>query len=157
MLENVALTIPKEPGSYLLWLHNPHPLDLTVGRLGRFSFPIGDYVYMGSAHGSGGLRARLMRHLHGGNKLHWHIDRLRAMTQVRGFAYKIYETNLSGNKECYWSKKLGALPEASVPAPGFGASDCRSGCQSHLVLFPGDSQQTPVMIADQIGVHLRII
>ena len=89
MLENVIQTIPQKPGSYLLWLHLRQPQDLTVGRLGRFSFPSGDYIYLGSALGPGGLRARLGRHLQGSGKPHWHIDHLRVMAQVCGFGYQI--------------------------------------------------------------------
>jgi hypothetical protein len=37
--------------------------------------------------------------------------------------------------ECGWSQALLALPGACVPAAGFGASDCCSGCPAHLVHF----------------------
>ena len=163
MLENVIQAIPAEPGSYLLWLHLRQQQDLTVGRLGRFSFPSGDYIYLGSAQGPGGLRARLGRHLRGSGKPHWHIDRLRAAAQVCGFGYQIsamhFETapHLPVSRECDWSQRLAVLPEVSLSIPGFGASDCRSGCAAHLVHIPGGIHQNLDTIADQIGVYLRII
>ena len=39
--------------------------------------------------------------------------------------------------ECVWVKRLIALDGTSVPAPGFGSSDCRNGCPAHLVQLPG--------------------
>jgi len=168
LLERVIQAIPREPGSYLLWLNLPLSRGLTVGKLGSFTFPAGDYVYMGSARGPGGLRARLGRHLRGSGQPHWHIDHLRTAAQVRGFGYQTNTAHASapyfggiphssGDKECDWSQRLVAQPEASLPAPGFGASDCRSGCAAHLVHFAGGRQQTPGTIADLTGVHLRIV
>ena len=33
-----------------------------------------------------------------------------------------------------WAFALQSLPEATMPAPGFGALDCR--CKTHLIHFP---------------------
>jgi Uri superfamily endonuclease len=161
MRKDTVEAIPVEPGSYLLWLHLPQTQDLTIGRLGRFNFPSGDYFYLGSAQGPGGLRARLGRHLLGSGKPHWHIDQLRAVTQVRGFGYQI-RLSQSGTTpliplECDWSQKLAILSEVSIPAPGFGASDCRSGCAAHLVYVSADSRQKIGRIVDQIEICLRIV
>ena len=141
-MESIIQTIPHEPGTYLLWLCLPNSKDLTVGKLGRYNFPPGDYVYLGSARGPGGLRARLGRHLRGSGRPHWHIDRLRAAAQVRGFGYQLSSAHTI-LAECVWSQKLAALPGASLPASGFGASDCHSGCTAHLVRFPVGSMHAP--------------
>ncbi len=135
MLDEVIRTIPQCPGSYALWLHLHQAQNLTVGKLGYFTFPTGDYVYLGSARGSGGLRARLGRYLRGDGKPHWHIDHLRAAAQVNGFGYTIHrrDTIYRVPAECDWSQKLASLPETSIPVPGFGSSDCRSSCPAHLV------------------------
>jgi Uri superfamily endonuclease len=161
MQKDTIETIPAEAGSYLLWLHSPRTQDLTVGRLGRFNFPSGEYFYLGSAQGPGGLRTRLGRHLLGSGKPHWHIDHLRAATQVRGFGY---QTRLGQSGavshlplECDWSQKLAMLSQGSLPVPGFGASDCRSGCAAHLVHFSAGSLQKIQTFADQIEIRLRII
>ena len=42
---------------------------ISIGRLGQQHFPIGDYFYVGSARGAGGLRARVGRHLRGDGAL----------------------------------------------------------------------------------------
>ncbi|HHO76762.1 MAG TPA: DUF123 domain-containing protein [Deltaproteobacteria bacterium] len=36
---------------------------IQVGKLGSFIFPAGHYAYIGSAFGSGGLHARIQRHI----------------------------------------------------------------------------------------------
>jgi len=38
-------------------------------------------------------------------------------------------------KECVWSQALLKVEGAFCPLVGFGASDCRQGCVSHLVGF----------------------
>jgi len=37
----------------------------------------GYYIYIGSAFGPGGVRARMLRHLRADKPKHWHIDYLR--------------------------------------------------------------------------------
>ena len=54
MLDEIVQTIPAQPGSYALWLHLPQTRNLTIGKLGRFTFRTGDYFYLGSAFGPGG-------------------------------------------------------------------------------------------------------
>lgn len=118
------------PGTYALILSLPHSVaDICVGRLGRFRFPAGWYVYVGSARGPGGLAARLARHLRLPKPLHWHIDYLRARTSPVEIWYAIGTQKL----ECVWARALLSLSGTSVPVPRFGASDCR--CSTHLIHF----------------------
>ena len=116
---------PRPTGSYALALRLLSRRKLTVGRLGLVEFPRGHYIYFGSA--LGGLNARVARHLRSGKKLHWHADYLSAeapWTQVWQLA--------DGQRwECVWATAAAATAGVSVPAPGFGSSDCR--CRSHLV------------------------
>ena len=136
----------------------PLAIGHAVGRMGCFHFPAGDYIYLGSAQGPGGLRARLGRHLLGSGKHHWHIDHLRAATQVRGFGYQIrlVESGVAPHLplECVWSQKLAALSGVNLPVPDFGASDCRSGCRAHLVHIPAGGQQTLKAITDHMLTHI---
>jgi Uri superfamily endonuclease len=100
----------------------------------------GDYLYLGSACGPGGLQARLRRHLLGSEKIHWHIDFLRRAAGVRVYWY-LPSNVVCRDKiplECLWSQALVELKGAWLPAPGFGASDCHAGCRSHLVAIPKD-------------------
>jgi Uri superfamily endonuclease len=129
--------LPVQTGTYTLLLTLSAPKVVTIGQLGRFELSPGVYAYQGSAWGSGGLRGRLGRHLKGTGRKHWHVDYLRAAAEVRGYGYLT-----AGNgekpfppKECIWSQNLAALPGASLPIPGFGGSDCTSGCFAHLVYF----------------------
>jgi Uri superfamily endonuclease len=111
----------------MLFLELSQTADLTIGRLGSFRFPAGHYVYIGSALGSGGLRARVARHHRQEKRLHWHIDYL--LTRARIVSVL---TDVSGERlECVWVRQWLDKPEAQVVAPGFGASDCR--CPTHLV------------------------
>jgi Uri superfamily endonuclease len=54
-----------EPGTYALLLKLDKQERITIGKLGTFDFPAGYYLYVGSALGPGGLRARLARHRRG--------------------------------------------------------------------------------------------
>ena len=126
--------LPSQPGAYALALRLERPTRLQVGALGAVLFPVGVYVYLGSARGPGGIRARLGRHLRGAAHPRWHVDYLRAVAQPIACAYTTAPPP-GMPWECAWSQALAALPEAWVPLPGFGASDCRHGCPAHLVAF----------------------
>ena len=122
-----------EAGTYVvaLWLGTDQ--TISVGRLGEIEFPPGWYLYVGSALGPGGLRARLTRHrrrLKTGKRAHWHVDYLREHAAWGG-AWGCYSQQ---RLECVWANALRRLPEVEIVAPGFGASDCR--CPAHLVRVP---------------------
>lgn len=125
---------PALPGTYVLVLEALKPLNVEVGRLGQIQLPPGRYAYVGSARGSGGLQARLTRHLRQAKRQHWHIDALTAVLPVVAVRAVADPRAL----ECAWVRQLLALPGASVPIAGFGSSDCRAGCPAHLVQLPPD-------------------
>ncbi len=117
----------KARGTYALLLEIEQEAVVTVGRLGTFRFPAGYYVYVGSALGSGGLRARLARHGRQDKKLRWHIDYV--LMHARIVDIKV---NTSGpERECAWAGTLLHIPGARVVAPRLGSSDC--ACPSHLI------------------------
>jgi Uri superfamily endonuclease len=136
------LPLPRLPGVYAVELRLNQPQQLSIGRLGPVVFPAIDYLYLGSACGPGGLYARLGRHLKGGGKtLHWHIDWLRAAAEVRAYAALALppgDPALIG-LECNWRRVAAGWPGAWTVLPGFGSSDCRSGCPAHLVALPPHS------------------
>lgn len=111
---------------------------IAVGRLGEFLFPAGRYVYTGSARRN--LDARVRRHLSRDKKLRWHIDYLLAAEQAEVVGVRLFEDG-----EC----AVNRVTEGVVVAPGFGASDCRSSCGSHLK-YCGRSE----CLADSANVHL---
>jgi Uri superfamily endonuclease len=122
---DIAHPLPEKPGTYGLGLTLTAPTRIVVGALGTWTFPAGRYLYVGSAWGPGGLKARLGRHLRGGVTRRWHIDYLR---------YHARPTTLwlapGAHVECAWAQALTDLPGARIIAPRFGASDCR--CAAHL-------------------------
>lgn len=124
--------LPALPGSYVLHLLLQEPVLLAVGRSGSFAFSPGSYLYFGSAFGQGGLRARLAHHLRGTASPRWHIDYLRRLAAPVGGWYSTQTARL----ECRWSQRLSQQPGVLVPAPGFGAADCRQGCAAHLLYLP---------------------
>ena len=132
-----------ERGSYVLVLELKRSRVLTIGRLGEVTLSAGVYAYAGSAFGSGGLRSRLGRHLRGDGAKHWHIDTVRAVAEVQNCFYTVSDTRL----ECAWSQALAALPDATIPVPGFGSSDCRSGCGAHLIALPSRANLQRVLQA----------
>lgn len=107
--------------AYQLLLELDVAQPIQIGKLGEFYFPAGRYLYTGSA--KRGLKARLARHLSAAKKLHWHIDFLLAAKGVR-----IVEVHTFAEAECTLNQR--ALGKILIP--GFGASDCRAGCGSHL-------------------------
>jgi Uri superfamily endonuclease len=127
----VPEVLPNAPGTYALLLELPRATRLSIGRLGTFSLARGFYLYLGSAHGPGGLRARVLRHWRSTKREHWHIDYLRRIAvPVRVW----YSTDPRAD-ECRWARVLLGAPNTSVPVPRFGASDCT--CAAHLVAVPG--------------------
>ena len=130
--KSFAATIPiTQSGCYSLIITLRSRKKIRVGRLGVGIFPAGTYVYTGSA--MNGLGARLRRHLRRNKKLHWHIDYLLASVQARIRKIIVYPP-LPG-QECRQNQKIAALPGAAIVIEGFGATDCRRGCTSHLVYF----------------------
>jgi Uri superfamily endonuclease len=111
-------------GVYILGLRLSRPTTVRIGASGRRQFPLGFYLYVGSAQN--GLRQRLLRHMRRNKPQHWHIDFLRHVTAVYGIWMK---TTTDVTAECQLADRLAQLPGAA-PMPGFGCSDCR--CRTHL-------------------------
>ncbi|NOX61498.1 MAG: GIY-YIG nuclease family protein [Chloroflexi bacterium] len=131
---------PAAGGTYVLLFYLPRAMEIEAGRLGRVTLPAGWLAYVGSAHGPGGLRARLARHFRREKRIHWHIDAL--TTRVSPVAW--HATTGDERLECTWAQTLAAQPDARIPAPGFGSSDCRAGCPAHLIAFPKRPDLEPI-------------
>jgi Uri superfamily endonuclease len=118
---------------YALYLHHQRSEFLTIGSLGTHRFQDGHYLYIGSAQGPGGIRARVNRHLRpdGEKRQHWHIDTL--MSRVR--ILEVWWWIGSPSIECDWAE---SFQEIGARSPArFGASDCR--CPGHLI-YLGDTR-----------------
>jgi Uri superfamily endonuclease len=131
----------KKRGAYVLYLHVKTPLGLTIGSLGLVCFPAGRYAYVGSA--CGGVAARVARHRrlaeNKSGKPHWHIDYL----LVHPRTVWMDATMLGNGIECTVSKDIASAKGVTTPVPGFGSSDCRSGCKAHLYHLPPGSVGFP--------------
>ena len=120
-----------EPGAYLLVIDLHARLSLDIPKGAGVTLPPGRYGYCGSAHGPGGVRARVARHLRQAKTIRWHIDHLTAAGRIVAVHAE------PGGDECALMDRLRALPGVSIPIPGFGSSDCRR-CPAHLAGLPPD-------------------
>lgn len=122
------MNIPTQPGTYAIIMELAKYAEITVGKLGQFHFKPGYYVYIGSAFGPGGLKARVGRHLKKNKKLKWHIDYLREHMDVIDVKFE----QTAQNEECQWATKF-AEDGGIFPIKGLGSSDCK--CFSHLLYY----------------------
>ncbi len=117
------------PGTYALILSSAVEGAIAIGRLGVLPLQRGFYLYIGSALGPGGLRARIAHHRRLAPRRHWHLDYLRQAVGLE----EVWFTHSPVQWEHHWATIAGELVGATVPLRGFGASDCH--CQSHLYFF----------------------
>lgn len=114
-------------GIYHLKIRVDNLKTISVGRLGKLTFPSGYYVYTGRAKRN--LEQRLSRHKSRKKKLRWHIDYLLKwgkIDEIKTFPW-------SPERECSLNGEIMRKRGARIIAAGFGSSDC--GCLSHLVYF----------------------
>jgi Uri superfamily endonuclease len=116
----------RQARTYQLLIEVREPVRVAVGCLGSFDFPAGWYVYTGSARKN--FEARIARHLSPVKKMHWHIDYLLAARCVR-----VEKVISHFNTEC----EINQRTPGDILVAGFGSSDCRSGCKSHLKRLVG--------------------
>ena len=112
-------------GTYLLLMACDQQTDLRIGRLGKLVTEPGYYLYVGSAFGPGGIRARIRHHRAVATRPHWHIDYLRAAAGLIEAWY------IAGDRcEHDWARALAQSGLVQAPLKGFGSSDCN--CFTHL-------------------------
>jgi sugar fermentation stimulation protein A len=135
----------QDRGSYLLILRMDHSLALDIGRLGRFTFQKGFYVYVGSAMRN--LGARIRRHLRKIKKQNWHIDYL---TAHAGELIPL-PIRSSQRDECEIAKAISSIMKAGPS--GFGSSDCP--CQTHLFFSEANPVHTKAFHDVLQGFRMR--
>ncbi len=123
-------------GVYLLVMHIKEAMLRDVGALGPHEFEEGSWVYVGSAMGasSTSIERRIARHFSTNKKTHWHIDYLLDGRLVPNFA--IY-SETDEKSECVLAQAIGEQSEFEKGPVGFGSSDCRTGCTTHLFRYLG--------------------
>ena len=129
---NGTLSLDTGKGTYVLLLLLEHDKEIVVGRQ-RSShsilFRAGYYAYVGSAHGPGGLRSRINRHLIKDKKSVWHIDSLRKEAVPIEVWLNVHERK----QEKIWADALIAM-KGSHPVANFGNTDDRTS-RTHLCHF----------------------
>jgi len=116
-------------GTYALILFCPKGKLVQIGKLGRLQLRRGFYVYVGSALGPGGVRARIAHHRALSPRPHWHIDYLRPHTRLD----RIWYSHRRVCREHRWARIISGMRGATIPIAGFGSSDCK--CKAHLFFF----------------------
>lgn len=79
--------IPARPGTYVLVLRCSTTRIVRIGRIGAVRLSPGLYLYVGSAFGPGGLRARIGHHAGRAKQPHWHVDYIRQYTRLKSVLY----------------------------------------------------------------------
>lgn len=109
--------------SYQLHINIKNNIEIQIGKLGKFTFPMGNYIYTGSAKKN--IDERIKRHQSNSpdKKLHWHVDYLLDDENA-----KITEVQKFDEEECTLNQKA----TGEIIVVGFGISDCKNKCRSHL-------------------------
>jgi len=132
----MGIIIEPKPGTYALILSCASNARIQIGRLGTMQLQRGYYVYLGSALGPGGLRARIAHHQELSTRPHWHIDYLRAHTRL----HSVWLRYDGRRHEHEWAREMQKVKGAMIPLLRFGASDC--SCPSHLYFFKDRPRRT---------------
>ena len=103
---------PTLPGAYVLIIELAEPIEVTLRGKPKTILQGGRYLYCGSAKGSGGIRARLSRHMRPDKMIHWHVDLLTDAGRVTG------AWTFPGRDECelVWRACRTYLPQSAVSA-----------------------------------------
>lgn len=118
-------------GAYVLIIDLLENISFQLKSLGPVSFEKGTWIYIGSAMGNGStsLENRIRRHFRKEKTIHWHIDHLlKSGSKIRCSIWSESPESV----ECDISKSIERM-EHTFPGPkGFGASDCKNKCFTHL-------------------------
>jgi Uri superfamily endonuclease len=117
-------TLPAK-GTYTLIVFLSKEARLKVGK-----------TYTGSALGTGAssLKQRVTRHLQKRKQNFWHIDFLLAHENATVTA--VIAAQADRKIECNINRSVKRELGPRIPVMGFGASDCKQNCGSHLLFFP---------------------
>jgi Uri superfamily endonuclease len=110
--------------TYILEIWLEREKAIRIGKLGKFHFPRGYYLYVGSAKKN--LRQRIQRHLREEKNRFWHIDYLLPYGSINGvWTGEVEEEDVAEILE----------QRLKIPVQEFGSSDTQRN-RAHL--FKGD-------------------
>ena len=140
-------------GTYTIIVDSESNGYRSFGALGRAKLQRGNYLYTGSALGSGAtsLERRLQRHRARSKKVRWHIDYLTSAPgcEVAGAVYVISDRRFECEANLSISKELKLRPVLRR----IGAGDCK--CGGHL-LGPELRLSTKSLVKRLVNVYCRL-
>jgi Uri superfamily endonuclease len=135
-----------DAGTYALLLQSHSKAKAQIGRLGQIQLEPGYYIYVGSAFGPGGVRARVSRHFRRKKPSHWHIDYLGEFLTP----YCAWYSHDKERLEHRWADVLSDMTGMST-IKGFGCSDCK--CLSHL--FHSSTEPELALFPSLVGCNVE--
>jgi Uri superfamily endonuclease len=122
-----------EPGVYALVMSLAKPQTIKIGKLGTFDFEPGWYIYLGTAHGGGGVKRRTDRHCRvtDNKTFKWNVDYFRPFATM----HEIWFSHAHKFFEHEWAWAVHWMAGASIPVLEFGANDCYPNCPAHFFHF----------------------
>lgn len=123
------MDIPDVNGSYIIAYLLKDESGISIGKLGKIHFLPGVYFYCGSAKGPGGLKSRISRHLNQKTKNFWHIDYFKQLAEP----VRVWFSTDNAINECTLVQKVVRVTDGQKPVLGFGSSDCKEKCGTHLL------------------------
>jgi len=153
---DVCSSLPRGKGVYLLVFELREGYRGPVGRRLLARLEPGVYIYVGSAWGPGGLRARLCRHLYGRRgRVHWHIDYLAAAPGYRPIG-AIVVLNTRGVEP--FLAAAGYSSRIFEPVePQLGGTDDPYGFGHLFLCLAGDCLAAALGLASSVPGALRFI
>ncbi len=118
-------------GAYVLIIDLKQNRSFSLKSLGNLFFDKGTWIYVGSAMGMGStsLENRIRRHFRSEKTIHWHIDHLlNSDSKIRASVW----SESSSPAECEIAKSIDRMVDVTPGPRGFGASDCKQQCGTHL-------------------------
>ena len=126
VLRRVALR-----GTYTLLLACKRPFNLRIGKLGLTKIEKGNYLYTGSALGTGAvsLEQRVARHRRRDKHVKWHVDYLTVHREIT--VVNVICTKTGERLECQINQRIISNLNGEPIMRRAGASDCK--CSAHLL------------------------
>jgi len=118
-------------GTYTLLLACKRPFKVRIGKLGLIQLEKGNYLYTGSALGTGAvsLEQRVARHRRRNKRVKWHIDHLTVHREIT--IVNVICTEINKRLECQINQQILSNLNGKPIIQRAGASDCN--CPGHLL------------------------
>ena len=126
--------LKSDTGTYALSYACKENRSIRIGKLGMLKLRLGYYLYVGSAFGPGGIKARICHHLGESPSPHWHVDYLKPYCDP----LELWVTYSNSKREQAWVRTVSKSKDAFIPLTGFGASD--TSAVAHLFFFKAQPQ-----------------